>query len=230
MYKKCNINVFISCQSLGKLFTSPSLCFIICKTGMKTLTHGIVSIKGTTLHQVNTALWGLSSLLAKTWLWQVPQGCLPILPPPGSPPGRKGPLPFSNPVPLLPSLLLLWARMHSGGWTRRRARSLHEWYSRSGTTTSSPSMTFWVSTISSLLFCLSACPRVPAEHVCVSRAFWQGWQEDQGAHSLWSLVLSEAGDTEQRRRDQGGLLAEVALNGGPWWEVGPEEGREGSTG
>ena len=57
MYEKCNINVFISCQSLGKLFTSPSLCFIICKTGMKTLIHGIVSIKGTTLHQMNTALW-----------------------------------------------------------------------------------------------------------------------------------------------------------------------------
>ena len=84
MYKKCNINVFISCQSLGKLFTSPNLCFINCKTGMKTLTHGIVSIKGTTLYQVNTALWGLSSLLARTWLWQVPQGCPPTLPPPGS--------------------------------------------------------------------------------------------------------------------------------------------------
>lgn len=126
MYKKCNINVFISCQSLGKLFTSPGLCFIICKTGMKTLTHGIVSIKGTTLYQMNTALWGLSSLLAKTWLWQVPQGCAPTLPPPGSPPGRKGPLPFSNPVPLLLSLLLLWARMLSGGWTRQRARSPQE--------------------------------------------------------------------------------------------------------
>lgn len=69
---------------------------------------------------------------------------------------------------------------------------------------------------------------------CVSRAFRQGWQEDHGAHSHWSLVLSEAGDTGRRHGDrsgqQGGLAAEVALNGGLWWMVGPQEGREGSAG
>lgn len=46
VYKKCNINVFISCQSLGKLFTSQAfVSSSTIKTGMKTLAYRIVSIK-----------------------------------------------------------------------------------------------------------------------------------------------------------------------------------------
>lgn len=144
---------------------------------------------------LNTVLWGLSNRPARTWLWQDPKAvplecllqasflarrvhCLSLI---------------------LLSCFLLWARMLSGGWTRPRAKSRHEWYSRSGTMTSSPLMTFWVSAASGRH--LATHWRLPPNPpcVCATLGYLAGGAVPFSAiGSSGSLVLrlSEVCDTE----------------------------------